>query len=268
MAFLSRSGPDGIMLPDGGTYSQSAGAVRGKRLNIIKGKPGASSDVLVDLMRWGVIDRNRWEERNSRFQRDQDLYRLVKPDSVTARVTQDIIILNDPKVLVKKLARLIARHPNVIDVPAAPGTNGDAAQIIENWCYLLDQGINQRWMLGLHNPYRYDQSFYCVLRGWIAERSMLRDDPDQDDQDPMALFQHQVFDPVNIYPYAASDEVRRVTHYYWATAAELRDDPFFADQMDQWEQMPDETHGACLRLVLEGRRLLVARDGLRRRGGQ
>lgn len=239
MSLLSRAGPDGIMLPDGGTYARQ---LQNKRITTVRGKPGSSEDILLQLMRWGTLDRNRWEERNARFQRDQELYQLKTPDTVTAQVKQDVLILNDPKVLVKKLARLIARHPNVIDVPASPGTSGLSAQIIENWCYLLDQGINQRWMLSLHNPYRYDQAFFTCLRGWLCERTMLRDDPDEEDQDPMALFQHQVFDPVNIYPYAAADEIRRITHYYWTTAAEIRDDPFFQDAAYYWDTCPDDTN--------------------------
>ena len=77
----------------------------------------------------------------------------------------------------------------------------------------------------------------------ISERTMLRDHDGrlEDDQDPLSLFQHQVFDPVNVYPYAAADEVRRVTHYYQTTAAEIADDPFYSVLRDTWGEVPDNT---------------------------
>jgi hypothetical protein len=110
--------------------------------------------VQSELMRWNRDDMDRWEMRQKRYQRDQELYQLKTPEHVTARNAADIIIANDPRVTIKKFARLIARHPNILDIPPAPGMPAEPAQIMENWLYLYDQSINQTWMLGLHHPYR------------------------------------------------------------------------------------------------------------------
>ena len=175
---------------------------------------------------------DRWAERNSRFQRDQDLYRLTQPTDIKALTKADIIVLPDPKTLVRKVSALIARHPNVIEVPPAPGIQDPmVAQMIENFLYSWDQAINQRWMLGLHAPYRFDQAFFSVLRGWICERTMLRPEGEEDiSGDPSALWDHQIFDPANIFPFVAGNEVRRVTHAYKTTVAELQADPLFGTE--------------------------------------
>lgn len=259
---IGHAGPDGVGIPLGGSFRvtprgyraypraargkdagvRETGEVRYKSgLTVMRGKPGASEDVLAQLMRWATLDKNRWEQRNQRFKRDQELYQLKTPAEVTARVASDILILPDPKILIKKLARLIARHPAVIEVPPAPGTSGLEAQKIENYLYLWDQAVNQRWMLGLNNPYRYDQAFYATLRGWQCMRTLLLPDAaDSDDQDPAALYDHRVFDPANVYPHVSGNEVTRVTHYFQATVGELRMDPFYADAFDgQWEALDD-----------------------------
>lgn len=189
--------------------------------------------IQAELMSWSRRDIDRWERRNQRFKRDQELYQLTKPADITAYNRHDITILNDPKVLVKKLARLIGRHPNVIETPPSPNVDPIIAQKIENFAYLIDQGINQSWMLGLNNPYRYDQAFYTCLRGWPTARTLIRDLDDEELEDvridPSVLFDHQLFDPVHVYPFAAGGRVRRVTHYYTTTAGELRHDPLYAD---------------------------------------
>lgn len=194
-------------------------------------KPDASEKTLNELHRWARYDIEKWEQRNTRFQRDQDTYLLTPPGDIRARNQGDIIILPDPKTIVRKVSALIARHPNVIEVPAAPGVEPDIAQRIENYLYGWDQAINQQWMLGLHNPYRYDQAFFMVLRGWLTERTMLYPEGDTDDAkaDPGALWDHQVIDPANVFPNESGNRITRVTHAYYATAGDLKSDPFYQD---------------------------------------
>lgn len=191
---------------------------------------GDTDRTISELQKWVAHDVNRWERRNDRFKRDQELWLLTRPGDLSAEVSQDITILNDPKILVRKVSALIARHPNVIEVPAAPGIEPDIAQRIENFLYQWDQAINQRWMMGLHAPYRYDQAFHMILRGWLAERTMLYPDGVDDlDSDPSAIWDHQVFDAANIYPHMSGNRIDRVTHVYHATAGELKLDPFYED---------------------------------------
>lgn len=183
---------------------------------------------VADIDRWITRDYNRWSLRNLRFQRDQEMYMLSKPGEWNnwVRRESDVVILPDPRTLVKKVARIMARHPNNIEITPTTPDLRSTAQRIENFLYGLDQQINHHWMQGLNNPYRYDQAFYIALRGWLTERTLLR--PDYQSGDPMdasRFFQHQVVDPANVYPFAASNELRRVIHYYRTTVEELLDDP-------------------------------------------
>lgn len=208
--------------------------------HVVRGKLGASEEVLGQLTTWAARDQDRWEQRNQRFKRQQELYQLKKPANLNSRYTADITVLNDPKVIVQKVARLIARHPGIIDVPNRAGLNGIIAQKVENWLYAVDQGINQRWMLGLHNPYRYDQAFFQVLRGWGCTCTMLAPEGrDYMASDPSALFYQCIVDPADIYPASTTYEVTRVTHAYWSTVQELCDDPMFEDALEPWRYLDE-----------------------------
>jgi hypothetical protein len=195
-----------------------------------KGKDDSAA--IADFDRWVTRDYNRWSLRNMRFQRDQEMFMLTKPGEWNnwVRRESDVIILPDPRTLVKKVARIMARHPNNIEISPTTPDLRETAQRMENFLYGLDQRINQHWMSGLNNPYRYDQAFYITLRGWLAERTLLR--PDYESRDPMdasRFFQHDVFDAANVYPFAASGEMRRVIHFYRTTVEELLDDPLAYD---------------------------------------
>jgi hypothetical protein len=206
-------------------------------------RPGSGEQTLAELRRWNHADIDRWSSRNERFKKDQELFQLRNPaEGVSAQNAKDVLILPDPRILVYKIARLIARHPNVIEVPPAPGMPVTPAQKIENYLYLWDQGINQRWMMGGHHPYRFDQSFFQVLRGWGTERTMLYPEGMDDiSGDPSAFYDHQVFDPVNVYPFWAGGRLRRVTHMYKVTAAELLEDPFLSVRSPaKDEDFPDD----------------------------
>lgn len=201
-----------------------------------------------ELRKWARQDINTWERRNRRMRRDQDLFQATKPDTGT-RNPMDAIVLPDPKILVKKVARLIARHPNVIEVPPYPGVEDPSiAQRIENYLYLCDQSINQRWMLGLNNPYRYDQAQSLLLRGWLAERTLFVPNGDKYmDDDPAALWDHQVIDPALVYPKVAGNRIIRVTHAYETSIGEMRYDPvlYGKEAPKTWEDMEDTTLIQC-----------------------
>lgn len=201
------------------------------------------SKTYEELTTWARQDEDRWQKRNWRFQRDQDLYSLKQPEDVSrwTRNQADLMILNDPKVLVKKAARLIARHPNNIEVVANAGVPVEVAQRIENYLYGWDQSINLAWMAGLNHPYRYDQAFFIVLRGWLCERTMLRPEGlDYDPQDPAALYDHQVFDPANVYPTISGGRVTRVCHTYKTRVSDVRDDPLFDKVPEMADMEPNQ----------------------------
>jgi hypothetical protein len=206
---------------------------------------------LDQINEWVRHDMQFWESRNTRFQRDQELYKLSRPSDLRGRTESDLIVLPDPKILVKKVARLVARHPNQIEVPPAPTTlDQSIAQRIENHLYAWDQSINQRWQMGLHNPYRYDQAFFAALRGWVCQRTLLYPEGEQyyGPNDAANIWDHEVVDPANVYPWVSGCHIRRVTHAYSSTVGQLRYDPFYrqglqtAGLWDADDRMPVQCH--------------------------
>lgn len=191
---------------------------------------------LEEINRWVQHDMTFWDARNTRFQRDQELYKLTRPADLRGRNESDLIVLPDPKILVKKVARLLARHPNVIEVPASPNVQDTSiSQRTENFLYAWDQSINQRHQMGLNNPYRYDQAFYLTLRGWLCERTMLHPEGEYQygPNDAANIWKHEVIDPANVYPHVAYCAVQRVTHAYSTTVGQLRYDPFYQEGLMQ-----------------------------------
>lgn len=178
-----------------------------------------------EVVRWVRKAKEFWQKRQERFRDDQRLYELQRPHG---QRSDDLMILADPKILVKKVARLIARHPPIIDVPPAPGVmDPTLAQRMENYLYGFDQALNFKWMEGLHNPMRYDQAFFLVLRGWITERLMFYPDgyEDMDNGDYSALWRHDIIDPSLVFPVEGGGKVRKVVHSYATTVGELENDP-------------------------------------------
>lgn len=209
------------------------------------------SRTIEQLNEWVRHDMQFWEPRNARFQRDQELYKLTRPGDLRGRTEADLIVLPDPKILVKKVARLVARHPNVIEVPPAPTTiDSTIAQRIENFLYAWDQSINQRWQMGLHNPYRYDQAFYVALRGWLCERTLLYPEGEYyyGPNDAANIWDHEVVDPAHVYPWVSGCQIRRVVHAYGTTVGQLRYDPFYRDGLvnaglwDADDRLPVQCH--------------------------
>jgi hypothetical protein len=216
-------------------------------------KPSANDDTLGELAGWVQKDMARWDIRNTRFQRDQDLFMLAKPSESSSWTSaeSDLIILNDPRTMIKKVSRILARHPNTIEItPISPDLTS-TAQRIENYCYSVEQSLALRWMRGLHNPYRYDQAFYLSLRGWLCQRTLLMPEGEKDmATDPAAIFDHQIFDPANVYPYVAGGQVVRVTHAYSLTAGELKMDPMMAGQkMPKFMDDMDDNTSLGLRAI-------------------
>jgi hypothetical protein len=210
--------------------------------------PGAT---LEQINEWIRHDMQFWEPRNTRFQRDQDLYKLTRPAELRGRTEADLVVLPDPKILIKKIARLVARHPNVIEVPPSPNAaDTSIAQRQENFLYGWDQSINQRWSMGLRNPYRLDQAFYVALRGWLCERTMLYPEGEQiyGPNDAANIWDHEVVDPANVYPWVSGSQIRRVVHSYLSTVGQLRYDPFYqqglmtAGLWDADDRMPVQCH--------------------------
>jgi hypothetical protein len=228
-----RSAPPSQLVDPGRTISR--GLIQGNR----RGEaPGANDKTLNEITQWVARDRDRWDLRNQRFQRDQEMYQLLKPGEAEswARNAADVVILSDPKLVIKKVSRIIARHPNNIEITPKQPWLTEVAQRIENYLYGWDQSVALRWIRGLNNPYRYDQAFFLTLRGWLCERTILQ--PTgllEESDDPSALFNHQVMDPANVFPGPPSGgDIHRVCHVYSSTVGELRDDPLFYDATAEW----------------------------------
>lgn len=204
----------------------------------------SDEDRLEEIRKWAHADIAMWEPRNTRFRRDQDLFQ-ANVGSVGERNQYDKLVLPDPKILIKKVARIIARHPNVIEVPPSPDAENPAiSQYIENFLYQWDQQINQKWMMGLNNPYRYDQAQMLAMRGWMAERTLFVPEGKKHlDSDPSALWDHQVIDPALVYPKVSGNQVVRVTHAFQSTVGEMYYDPILTlnKAPEAWDDMEPST---------------------------
>lgn len=187
---------------------------------------------LAMLQSWSRADMDKWDLRNSRFERDQGLYELAPPQDMP-RNYKNLVTLNDPRTVVDKVARIVARHPNIIDIDPRPGADPSIAQKMVNALYDIDRAINQNWIEALNSPYRLDQAFSGVLRGWIVSRTMLRaDQADRLVDDPSALWHHEIVDPAVVYPYKAGGKIRRVTHAYQTSVGDMVRDPILRPFLD------------------------------------
>jgi hypothetical protein len=196
--------------------------------------------VQEDINRWAAQDRNSWETRNARFSRDQDTFSLHAPDrSSWTPQDSDVMIMNDPRVLVKKMARLLARHPGIIEVPARSAELTDVAQRMETFLRNWRAAVEARWIEGLNNPLNFDEAFFLCLRGWLTVRTMLRDEAEPDMDDAAGLYDHRLFDPATVYPRVAGGQITRVTHWYRTTMGDVKGDPFLREQIEKNKDYDD-----------------------------
>jgi hypothetical protein len=198
--------------------------------------PGSSRTAddhgIAMLQSWARADMDKWDLRNSRFERDQCLYELAPPQDMP-RNYKNLVTLNDPRAMIEKVVHIIARHPNIIQIDPRPGADPSIAQKMENTLYDIDRAINQNWVEALNSPYRIDQAFSATLRGWIVSRTMLR--PDQANNltdDPSAIWHHEIVDPAVVYPYKAGGRIRRVTHAYQTSVGDMVRDPLLRPFLD------------------------------------
>lgn len=171
---------------------------------------------------------NLWAMRNLRFVRHQTLFNLPR----RAEAANEILVtMNDPKVIVEKMAGVIARKEGRIEVPPRGEHNHETAQKIENALRWWRDLNSRQWQAGLHNHLDYDMALSIFLRGWTVTRMLL------DPEDDVMLVREELFEPYHVYPVKAGNRIQYVIHKFAATVGELAVDfPNIADKFDAGDE--------------------------------
>jgi hypothetical protein len=170
-----------------------------------------------------------WQPRNERFEEDQKLYELYDK---TDRGNNDwnnvgreslskigeTIILNDPYVLVEKLANMLSSQEPTVSVPVRDPAAKQFSQRTEDFLKWWRETAARRWLNTLHGPLTRDEAHYLCVRGWITGRISWNP------EDTSFPWDYQLFDPVNVYPQVGRRGLEYVIHYYKATLGEVRAD--------------------------------------------
>jgi hypothetical protein len=168
-----------------------------------------------DVIRWSNMDVTFWNARNTRMKQDQDRFDLIP--KVKAKKGTFRVYLNDPRVIIEKLAGMTSRRDHRIQVPAKGASNIGPAQRIENGCRWWAARNASEWEEGLHNPLAYDQCISMFLRGWTCSRMVLDDSRE-------GYVREDLFDPTTVYPKYSNNRVTRITHRYATTIGDLIED--------------------------------------------
>jgi len=199
-----------------------------------------------EIRGWAQEDKNRWELRNNRFMEDQQKFELEPPGDLVVRNQKDLFITSYPKTIAKKIARLVARHPGIIELDPAPEVEPELTQRIENLLYKVRDGHHLQHATELNLDYEYQRALLLLLRGWSVERVTLNPDFELSDlrTDPHKLWDHVLFDAANVYPYAPGGRLVRVTHTYMTTYGVLKYDPFYREGLEKTYQGSGEPEDA------------------------
>lgn len=176
---------------------------------------GFRRPTIEDVIRWSSMDVAFWNSRNERMAEDQDRFDLIP--KMETKKGQFRVYLNDPRVIIEKLAGMVSRRDHRIQVPPKGKSNISAAQKIENGCRWWADRNAAEWEDGLHNPLSYDQALSLFLRGWVCSRLVLDDHRE-------GAVREDLFDPVTIYPQYSNNRVKRITHRYTTTVSDLIED--------------------------------------------
>jgi hypothetical protein len=160
-----------------------------------------------------------WQPRNKRFQEDQEMYELAAAESESDEVgVGEAIALNDPYVIIEKVANMVGSQEPSISVPCRDAASKEFAQKTEDALYWIRQTWAQRHEETLHGPLSREEAHYASLRGWICGRVTWNPN------DPKFPWEYTLVDPVNVYPQIGSRGIEFVIHTYKATIGDLRAD--------------------------------------------
>lgn len=205
-----------------------------------RGRPATkvkSNPTLGQIIQWAQSDVSNWEIRDQRMKEDQLLYELTRPGKNSIEEGKEVVILNDPMVIVDYLAGMVCDAQWTLTARPRVGATKQYAQDLKNALVYWDEQIDLDWESSGHYSASYEQAQHVFLRGMICERvsiipkysesaSAERGATDYDCPYPWDYF---IADPANIYPRWSGKSLIRVTHRQWLTAAEILDDESYPD---------------------------------------
>lgn len=143
---------------------------------------------------------------------DEQIYKLRK--QVVDRLggneigASETVVLNDPYVLVEKLANMISNADLVVDVvPKDPGMQPFADKV-KDFLYWWREEADSQWSNNLNTALSRDEIYYLALRGWVCGRIML------DPGDADFPWRYDLVDPIHVYPQRGGKSIRWVFHIY------------------------------------------------------
>src|SRR5665213_3819801 len=121
-----------------------------------------------DLRKWSDQDIARWVQRDSRLQEDESLYELTRPKD--APEGSELVILNDPQVIIHKTAGMLSSRKWNINVQPFLPDDKDYAQSVKDLLVHWTNECNMDWVESGHNKPSYEEAEQILLRGVVAGR--------------------------------------------------------------------------------------------------
>ena len=183
-----------------------------------------------------LLERKRriqdfWYQRNLRMVDDEKMYKMLKPaENVVGQESigaSEVLILNDPYVLVEKISNMVAAQEATVEtVLADPGMKDAGQKVTDFWYYWRDES-NERWTQNLNNDLTRDEVYYLALRGWLSGRLML--DP-ADEEYP---YRYDLIDPITVFPQRGPKGIRWLFHIYKDSKVNVLNDLGWDDDLVQ-----------------------------------
>lgn len=161
-------------------------------------------------------DPSLWTIRNQNIWRWRRTYALRKPPRNKLRPGQIYEVTNDPKVIVRKTAAMIANHPPAIDVPFRNDNNRLPAQRAEEFLRYYREQEALKFGEGPNGERSYTEALKLVRDGMLVDITVF------DDSDPDFPFYSCLPDVTRVFPIYAGDVRMRTTYVYDTTVAEIR----------------------------------------------
>lgn len=181
-----------------------------------------STPTVEQVVAWAKHDIDLWADRNDRMKDHQERSELRVSGDTSE--DEEAVVLNDPLVLILKLAGMLAKQPSRIDVVPRKTEYKDLAEAVKNALTWMDVEQDSRRAQSLRTEQKYEEFQSVLLRGWLCARVAFNCcDADDDGLDPHEYMPVTVYlaDPALVYPNSTMGTYTRVTHQYEASVGEL-----------------------------------------------
>lgn len=191
-----------------------------------------TTDVLLERKRQTV---RFWTPRNVRMLIDESTLKMeIPPEDRLGEEeigSSEEIILNDPYIVVEKLASSISSQEEIAELQAYDPGLTITAQKIKDFYYWWRDVANFQHMENLSNYLSREEIYFLAMRGWVAGRIML------DSADSDFPYRYDLIDPIHVYPQRGTKSLRWVYHIYKDSKTNVLNDMGWSqDLLDRIEE--------------------------------